>query len=82
LEVSSLPARIDENVHSAATPTPSAPKYNVRLNQRRVETVRGFLMKQSVEPPRIHPVGPGPLLDPATPKAKQRGVTAKLVLPE
>ena len=57
-------------------------EYNIQLSQRRVEAVRRFLVKQGVELPRIHSVGLGPLLDPATPKEKKRRVTVKLTLAE
>lgn len=58
------------------------PKYNIQLSQRRVETVRRFLVKQGVEQPRIHSIGLGPVLDPATPKEKKRRVTVRLMLTE
>ena len=57
-------------------------KYNIQLSQRRVETVRRFLVKQGVEQPRIHSIGLGPILDPATPKEKKRRVTVKLMVTE
>jgi len=57
-------------------------KYNIQLSQRRVETVRRFLVKQGVEQPRIHSIGLGPIIDPATPKEKKRRVTVKLMLTE
>jgi outer membrane protein OmpA-like peptidoglycan-associated protein len=57
-------------------------EYNLQLSQRRVEAVRRFLAKQGVELPRIHAVGLGPILDPATPKEKKRRVTVKLTLAE
>jgi len=57
-------------------------KYNIELSQRRVETVRRFLVKQGVEQPRIHAIGLGPSLDPATPKDKKRRVTVKLMATE
>jgi len=57
-------------------------KYNIELSQRRVETVRRFLVKQGVALPRILSVGLGPILDPATPKEKKRRVTVKLMLTE
>ncbi len=57
-------------------------EYNIQLSQRRVEAVRRFLVKQGVEQPRIYSIGLGPILDPATPKAKKRRVTVKLTLAE
>ncbi len=57
-------------------------EYNIQLSQRRVEAVRRFLVKQGVELSRIHSVGLGPILDPATPKEKKRRVTVKLMLSE
>lgn len=61
---------------------PTGPKdYNVTLSQRRVETVRRYLIEQGAELPRIHSVGLGPLNggkgDEIT---KQRRVTLKLMI--
>jgi outer membrane protein OmpA-like peptidoglycan-associated protein len=58
------------------------PKYNIQLSQRRVETVRRFLVKQGVEQPRIHAIGLGPVIDPATPTEKKRRVTVRLMMTE
>jgi outer membrane protein OmpA-like peptidoglycan-associated protein len=56
--------------------------YNIELSQRRVETVRRFLVTQGVEQMRIYAIGLGPILDPATSKEKKRRVTVKLMLAE
>jgi len=64
-----------------ADPT-GAPDYNVALSQRRVESVRRYLVQQGAELPRIHAVGLGPL--PATTaeaRVKQRRVTVRLMAP-
>ena len=61
---------------------PTGPKdYNVTLSQRRVETVRRFLIEQGAELPRIHSVGLGPLAGRKGDEvAKQRRVTLKLMI--
>ena len=61
---------------------PTGPKdYNVTLSQRRVETVRRYLIEQGAELPRIHSVGLGPLAGSKGDEvAKQRRVTLKLMI--
>jgi len=61
---------------------PTGPKdYNVTLSQRRVETVRRYLIEQGAELPRIHSVGLGPLPGGKGDEiAKQRRVTLKLMI--
>jgi outer membrane protein OmpA-like peptidoglycan-associated protein len=61
---------------------PTGPKnYNVTLSQRRVETVRRYLIEQGAELPRIHSVGLGPLTGGKGDEiAKQRRVTLKLMI--
>jgi outer membrane protein OmpA-like peptidoglycan-associated protein len=61
---------------------PTGPKdYNVTLSQRRVETVRRYLIEQGAELPRIHSVGLGPLAGGKRDEiAKQRRVTLKLMI--
>jgi len=61
---------------------PTGPKdYNVTLSQRRVETVRRYLIEQGAELPRIHSVGLGPLGGGKGDEiAKQRRVTLKLMI--
>jgi outer membrane protein OmpA-like peptidoglycan-associated protein len=60
----------------------SGPKdYNVVLSQRRVESVRRYLIEQGAELPRIHSVGLGPLAGGKGEEgAKQRRVTVKLTI--
>ena len=60
----------------------SGPKdYNVGLSQRRVESVRRYLIEQGAELPRIHSVGLGPLSGGKGEEgAKQRRVTVKLMI--
>lgn len=53
--------------------------YNVTLSQRRVETVRRYLVEQGAELPRVHSVGMGPLAK-GEDAAKQRRVTLKLMI--
>jgi outer membrane protein OmpA-like peptidoglycan-associated protein len=54
--------------------------YNVTLSQRRVESVRRFLVEQGAELPRINSVGLGPVQGAKEEQAKQRRVTVKLML--
>jgi outer membrane protein OmpA-like peptidoglycan-associated protein len=59
-----------------------AREYNIQLSQRRVETVRRFLIENGVELWRIHSVGLGPNLEAEIPKEKKRRVTLKLTIAE
>jgi outer membrane protein OmpA-like peptidoglycan-associated protein len=54
--------------------------YNVTLSQRRVESVRRFLVEHGAELPRINSVGLGPVNGAKQDHAKQRRVTVKLML--
>lgn len=56
--------------------------YNLQLSQRRVETVRRYLVEQGVELPRINLIGLGPLPDNGNrgERAKNRRVTVKLMV--
>ena len=54
--------------------------YNVTLSQRRVESVRRFLVEQGAELPRINSVGLGPVNGAKEKQAKQRRVSVKLML--
>jgi len=54
--------------------------YNYNLSQRRVESVRRFLIEKGVQIGRIQAVGLGALSDPATPEAQKRRVAAKLLI--
>jgi outer membrane protein OmpA-like peptidoglycan-associated protein len=54
--------------------------YNYNLSQRRVESVRRFLVERGVQIGRIQAVGLGALNDPATPEAQKRRVAAKLMI--
>jgi outer membrane protein OmpA-like peptidoglycan-associated protein len=61
---------------------PTGPKdYNVTLSQRRVESVRRYLVEQGAELPRVHSVGMGVLNAKGEEMAKQRRVTVKLMIP-
>jgi outer membrane protein OmpA-like peptidoglycan-associated protein len=55
--------------------------YNLALSQRRVETVRRFLVQQGVELRRILAAGLGPIPDRAMPAEQKRRVTVKLTTP-
>jgi len=54
--------------------------YNVTLSQRRVESVRRFLVEHGAELPRINSVGLGPVTGAKEEQAKQRRVSVKLML--
>ena len=54
--------------------------YNYNLSQRRVESVRRFLVERGVQIGRIQAVGLGAISDPATPEAQKRRVAAKLMI--
>jgi len=54
--------------------------YNYQLSQRRVESVRRFLVEKGVQMGRIQAVGLGALSDRATPEAQKRRVAAKLLI--
>jgi outer membrane protein OmpA-like peptidoglycan-associated protein len=62
-----------------ADPVGSYP-YNVGLSQRRVESVRRFLVEKGIELPRIHLIGLGPIAEKGTPNAEKRKVTVKLLV--
>ena len=62
-----------------ADPVGSYP-YNVGLSQRRVESVRRFLVEKGIELPRINLIGLGPIAEKGTPNAEKRKVTAKLLI--
>jgi outer membrane protein OmpA-like peptidoglycan-associated protein len=54
--------------------------YNVALSQRRVESVRRFLIEKGIELPRIHQVGLGPIAEKGTPNKDKRRVTVKMMV--
>ncbi len=62
-----------------ADPVGSYP-YNVGLSQRRVESVRRFLVEKGIELPRINLIGLGPIPEKGTPNAEKRKVTVKLMV--
>jgi outer membrane protein OmpA-like peptidoglycan-associated protein len=62
------------------TDSTGARDYNVTLSQRRVESVRRYLIEQGAELPRINSVGLGPVNGAKEEQAKQRRVTVKLLL--
>lgn len=53
--------------------------YNYALAQRRVESVRRFLVEKGVELSRVQAIGMGPLEDSSTPESKKRRVTVTLM---
>jgi outer membrane protein OmpA-like peptidoglycan-associated protein len=62
-----------------ADPIGSYP-YNVGLSQRRVESVRRFLVEKGIELPRINLIGLGPIAEKGTTNAEKRKVTVKLLV--
>ena len=54
--------------------------YNYTLSQRRVESVRRFLVEKGIQMGRIQAMGLGALSDRATPEAQKRRVAAKLLI--
>ena len=54
--------------------------YNVGLSQRRVESVRRFLVEKGIELPRINLIGLGPIAEKGTPNAEKRKVTVRLMV--
>ena len=62
------------------TDSTGARDYNVTLSQRRVESVRRYLVEQGAELPRINSVGLGPVNGAKEEQAKQRRVSVKLML--
>jgi outer membrane protein OmpA-like peptidoglycan-associated protein len=61
---------------------PTGPQaYNIGLSQRRVESVRRYLIEQGTEMPRVHSIGLGPLNGKTNEEhAKQRRVTVRLMV--
>ena len=55
--------------------------YNVQLSQRRVESVRRYLVQNGIELSRILSIGLGPVDDPKTPDASKRRVIVKVLVP-
>jgi outer membrane protein OmpA-like peptidoglycan-associated protein len=55
-------------------------EYNYQLSQRRVESVRRFLIEKGVQMSRIQSVGLGPIAEPGAPDPEKRRVTAKMML--
>ena len=62
------------------TDTKGPRDYNYTLSQRRVESVRRFLVEKGVQIGRIQAVGLGALSDRGTPEAQKRRVAAKLMI--
>ena len=62
------------------TDTKGPRDYNYMLSQRRVESVRRFLVEKGVQIGRIQAVGLGALSDRGTPEAQKRRVAAKLMI--
>jgi outer membrane protein OmpA-like peptidoglycan-associated protein len=54
--------------------------YNVALSQRRVESVRRYLVEKGIELPRINLIGLGPIAEKGTPNKDKRRVTVKMMV--
>jgi outer membrane protein OmpA-like peptidoglycan-associated protein len=54
--------------------------YNVALRQRRVESVRRYLVEKGIELPRINLIGLGPIAEKGTPNKDKRRVTVKMMV--
>lgn len=55
-------------------------QYNVRLSQRRIEAVQGYLIEQGVERHRLKASARGPLQNEAIPEERKRRVDIRLVV--
>ena len=55
-------------------------QYNVRLSQRRIEAVQGYLIEQGVERHRLKASARGPLENAAIPEERKRRVDIRLVV--
>jgi outer membrane protein OmpA-like peptidoglycan-associated protein len=53
--------------------------YNYALSQRRVDTVRRFLMDKGIQLARIHAASLGPISDSSIPDVKKRRVTVRIM---
>jgi len=62
------------------TDTRGARQYNYTLSQRRVDSVRRFLVEKGIQVARIQAVGLGAINEPGAPEAQKRRVTAKLMM--
>jgi outer membrane protein OmpA-like peptidoglycan-associated protein len=62
------------------TDTKGPRDYNYNLSQRRVDSVRRFLVEKGVQIGRIQAVGLGALSDRGTPESQKRRVAAKLMV--
>jgi len=71
--------RLTVDLEGYADPVGTYP-YNVGLSQRRVESVRRFLVEKGIELPRIHLVGLGPITEKGTPNEQKRRVTVKMMV--
>ena len=71
--------RLTLDLEGYADPVGTYP-YNVGLSQRRVESVRRFMVEKGVELPRIHLVGLGPIMEKGTPNDQKRRVTVRLMV--
>jgi outer membrane protein OmpA-like peptidoglycan-associated protein len=54
-------------------------EYNNQLSQRRMESVRRFLVDKGIELPRIHGIGLGPIMAKDEPAAQKRRVTVRVM---
>jgi outer membrane protein OmpA-like peptidoglycan-associated protein len=71
--------RLTVDLQGYADPVGGYP-YNVALSQRRVESVRRYLVERGVELPRINLIGLGPIAEKGTPNKDKRRVTVKMMI--
>jgi outer membrane protein OmpA-like peptidoglycan-associated protein len=79
--VKELKSNADLTVDLEGYTDPTGPRdYNVALSQRRVESVRRYLIENGADLARIYSVGMGPLTAAAGEHAKLRRVTVRLMI--
>jgi len=79
--VKELKTNVDLTVDLEGYTDPTGPRgYNVGLSQRRVESVRRYLIENGAELGRIYSIGMGPLNGGAAEHAKLRRVTVRLMV--
>jgi len=79
--VKELKSNADLTIDLEGYTDPTGPRdYNVGLSQRRVESVRRYLIENGADLARIYSVGMGPLTAAASEHAKLRRVTVRLMI--
>jgi outer membrane protein OmpA-like peptidoglycan-associated protein len=79
--VKELKSNADLSVDLEGYTDPTGPReYNMGLSQRRVESVRRYLIENGADIARIHSIGMGPLVAANSEHAKLRRVTLRLMV--